>query len=75
MTTVRLDVDGMQCGGCASRVEAALSDVDGVDRVEVSLERGEATVEGVEPTSSELVAAVEATGYEARVRSEGAPSV
>lgn len=75
MTTVRLDVEGMHCGGCASRVEAALSDVDGVDRVEVSLERGEATVEGPDPMSSELVAAVQSTGYEATVRTEGASSL
>ena len=37
-------VRGMRCGGCAEAVETALSSIDGVDRVSVSLESGRVTV-------------------------------
>lgn len=68
MTTVKLDVDGMHCGGCVSRVESALDAVDGVERVDVSLDRHEATVEGDGVGVPDLVAAVEDAGYGASVR-------
>ena len=63
----KLKVTGMTCGHCARGVENALAAVPGVDQVvEVSVERGEATVEGnADPAA--LVHAVKEDGYEAEV--------
>lgn len=66
MKTVKLTVRGMHCSGCVSRVESALTDVEGVRRVKVSLDDEEATVEADEDAGGEsLVRAVKEAGYEA----------
>ncbi len=44
MTTATYKVNGMKCDHCRQSVENALKSVDGVSDVEVSLEKGEATV-------------------------------
>ena len=41
MTTIK--VKGMSCQHCVASVTKALSDIDGVTDVQVSLEKGEAT--------------------------------
>jgi copper chaperone len=62
----RLVIEGMTCGHCVQAVSRALAKVAGVTRVgEVSLERGEAVVEG-SATAESLVEAVREAGYEAR---------
>ncbi|WP_321964037.1 heavy metal translocating P-type ATPase [Paraburkholderia sp. J7] len=61
-----LEVHGMTCASCATRVEKALAKVPGVTRASVNLATEKATVEasgGVAPAA--LVAAVEKAGYEA----------
>lgn len=66
MSTTRLSVKGMHCEGCVTRVQAALENVDGVRRAEVSLDEEEATVEADgTPAGEALVRAVEDAGYEA----------
>ncbi|MCS6869562.1 MAG: cation transporter [Thermus sp.] len=61
---VRLKVEGMTCNHCAMAVKKALLRTPGVERAEVSLERGEALVEGkADPMA--LVRAVEEEGYRA----------
>lgn len=45
MTTIQLNVKGMSCGGCASRVKKALSALPGVSRAEVTLETGKVIVD------------------------------
>jgi copper chaperone len=62
---IRLKITGMSCNNCVGHVRAALAGVPGVSGpVEVSLERGEASVPGsAEPKA--LVAAVEEEGYSA----------
>ena len=68
--TVTLSVKGMHCSGCASRVESALEDVEGVQGVRVSLDDEEATVEaGGRAAGDALVQAVEEAGYEASLAS------
>lgn len=63
---VKLKVDGMNCGHCVKAVTEALQGVAGVDKVvEVSLERGEAVVEGQAEVAA-LVAAIEGKGFDAR---------
>lgn len=48
MSQVRLKVEGMSCEGCVRSVGVIVSKALGVEReaVQVSLERGEAVVEG-----------------------------
>ena len=45
-TSIQFEVQGMTCGGCSGRVEKALRAVDGVDKVVVELDPGQATVFG-----------------------------
>ncbi|MGC8467242.1 MAG: CopZ family metallochaperone [Acidithiobacillus sp.] len=67
MKELHLNIRGMTCGHCVRAVREALEAVPGVTRAEVSLETSEATIQGdVDPNA--LVAAVEAEGYSAEVR-------
>ena len=43
-TELTLKIAGMSCGGCVRSVSGVLSALPGVERAEVSLERGEANV-------------------------------
>ncbi len=73
MNTVTLDITGMTCAACAGRVEKALAGVDGVEKAQINLalEKAEVTLAGGASPEA-LVAAVDATGYGAHVRSERA---
>ena len=62
MITVK--IEGMTCGHCVMQVKKALSALPDVKAVEVSLEPGEARVEGDVPVAA-IIAAVEAEGYSA----------
>jgi copper chaperone len=65
MITIR--ITGMSCAHCVKSVTEALSEVPGVSRVvEVSLERGEARVEG-DPDTAALLASVKEVGFSAEV--------
>jgi len=64
---MRIKVRGMSCNHCVMAVRKALEVTPGVERVvEVSLERGEAVVEG-RPDLDAVVAAIEREGYRAEV--------
>ena len=65
--TVNLNVAGMHCDKCVTRVREALEAVEGVTGVDVRLEDAAATVEGHGIDRAALVAAVEAVGFEARL--------
>jgi len=43
--TKTYSVEGMTCQGCVSSVESKLGKIDGVQKYEVNLEKGEAVVE------------------------------
>ena len=64
--SIELKIEGMSCGHCKMSVEKALKSVPGVEKVEVSLEKGEALVEGTADPKA-LVQAVEEEGYRAQV--------
>mgnify|MGYP001179709836 CR=1 FL=1 len=59
-----IEVSGMSCGHCVTHVTTALKEVPGVMDVDVSLEKGTATVE-VEPSVRDetLTSAIVAVGY------------
>ncbi|MER2193138.1 heavy metal translocating P-type ATPase [Methylobacterium brachiatum] len=66
-------VEGMSCASCVGRVERALAAVPGVRGASVNLVTGQAAIRHAEGlvATSDLVAAVEAAGYEARLLDDG----
>jgi len=63
-----LEIGGMDCRLCASRVNTALTGVAGVEKVDVSLETGLAWIrfgKGTSVDPSTLIGAVEASGFTA----------
>jgi len=67
-TTARFAVDGMTCNGCARSVTNAITQVAGVQRVDVSVEGKSATVEfdAAKTAPAAIVAAIEGAGFDAR---------
>ena len=62
---LRIKVEGMTCGHCVMHVKQAIAKVPGVlEPVEVSLEKGEALVNGT-PAVDAVLAAVSEEGYTA----------
>jgi P-type Cu+ transporter len=57
-----LDIEGMHCASCISRVESALREVDGVDDAAVNLAAERATVSGPDLDMARLAEAVERAG-------------
>ena len=58
-------IEGMMCTHCTGRVEKALSAIDGVDKVEMSLEGKSATLTlSKEVDNQTLTDAVTQAGYE-----------
>ncbi len=68
MTTTTYDVQGMTCGHCVRSVTEEISALDGVESVDVDLEKGTAVVAG-DAQPDAVKAAVKEAGYEiTRVR-------
>ena len=61
--TIRLEVGGMTCDGCSSRVRDALQAVSGVSSAEVSYEQGIAVISHSGASRENLSSAVRAIGY------------
>ena len=65
---IELDIEGMTCASCVSRVERKLGKLDGVSAsVNLPLESAHVTVPGG-ITDEQITATVEAAGYKAKVR-------
>jgi Cu+-exporting ATPase len=66
---ISLAIEGMTCASCASRVEKALSKVPGVVSAEVNLalENAQVTVLGGQANPTQLINAVKAAGYGAKL--------
>ena len=70
MQTLKFDVNGMTCGGCTGSVQRALSKMDGVSNVDVTLRPGAATVQ-VDPTRvtpQQIETAITRLGYQVKAR-------
>jgi len=65
--SLTLSVFGMTCGHCVQSVTQALEQCDGIRTARVELESGLAVVCGTDLDREQLVAAVAALGYEARI--------
>ncbi len=61
-------VTGMTCGHCVMSVTKALQRVPGVEKADVSLEKGEALVHGAADVQA-MLAAVKQVGYAATLKS------
>lgn len=70
MQLLAFDVHGMTWGGCTSSVQRALSKIDGVSHVEVTLD-----VDNVRASPAQIEAAISGLGYQATLNtSELRPS-
>ena len=64
MKEIELKIEGMTCMHCVNTVKRAISEIEGVEEVDVSLEEGRAKVKADENVSCEqLKKAVETWGY------------
>lgn len=45
MENIELNIEGMHCTGCSTRLQKVLSNLDGVSKAEVSFETGIAKIE------------------------------
>lgn len=61
-TTLR--VEGMTCPSCIRHVDAALREVDGVQKVQVQLRDGLVVVEHDGAATTEMIEALREAGYE-----------
>lgn len=66
MKTITLDVTGMSCDHCIKAVNGALTDLEGVKKVDVNLETGKVDVQFEEGqvTLEQMREAVEEQGYD-----------
>jgi Cu+-exporting ATPase len=71
---LELEIEGMHCASCVSRIEAAINEVEGVTSAAVNLATARASIEGADLDPRALEQAIEKAGYDAyeRVR-EGEP--
>ena len=67
-TTKTISVDGMTCNGCVSRLQKVLQRLDGVTEAVVTLEPGEAKVDGTIPLVA-IVSAIQGAGFDVVERS------
>ena len=66
MSTTNYQVTGMTCGHCEMSVREEVSEIAGVEQVEVSHETGRLTVTASDDVDdATVIAAVEEAGYEA----------
>lgn len=64
MSTMELNIEGMTCGHCAQSVTKELSQLAGVEAVEVDQPAGSARLEVVTaPSEDDLQAAISKAGY------------
>ncbi len=66
METIIVAIDGMSCQGCVKNISGVLQALPGVERVEVSLEAGQATI-AYNPAQIgrlQFVAAIEGAGFD-----------
>ncbi|MBY0248597.1 MAG: mercury resistance system periplasmic binding protein MerP [Nitrospiraceae bacterium] len=68
--TVTLSVTGMTCAACPITIKKALNKVEGVENIEVNLEKKEAviTFEDTKTTVEALLEATKNAGYPSTVR-------
>ena len=64
MTTLSYSVPGVSCAHCQRAIECEVSQVRGVESVEVDLDTKKVTVSGEPLDAAAIVAAIDEAGYE-----------
>lgn len=63
-TTLFLDIQGMNCNGCAKSIDAEARSIDGVSDAQVSLEKHSATIQIATPElAAKVESAIRSLGY------------
>ena len=70
MSHLSLDITGMSCGHCVSRVQKTLAALDGVAVRAVAIGSAELDLDSARQTPAAVLAALNAAGYPAVVRAE-----
>ena len=65
MQKIKLNVEGIKCSGCETRIQNALLMLDGVSKVEASSKEGTVTIEMADDTKmQEIVQLIENLGFD-----------
>ncbi|MBY5923566.1 heavy metal translocating P-type ATPase [Ferrimonas balearica] len=72
--TIQLHIEGARCASCVSKIEAALTPIDGVKSVQVNLADQSVEITG-EATPDALIQALDTIGYPARPLAENEDSL
>lgn len=69
MKKIKLNISGMTCNNCANRVETALSELEGVEKVKINLKKETAKIKYDETIQDRdnFQEAVEEVGYQAEL--------
>lgn len=69
MKKVKLNILGMTCNNCLNRVETALTELEGVEKVKLNLKKGTASVKFDQTIQAidSLTKAVDQAGYQAEL--------
>lgn len=71
MENLTLQIDGMSCGHCVSRVEKALSKLEGVDVQNVEVGAAEMCYDPSRVSPDKILEAVDGLGFEPHVAGAG----
>lgn len=63
MEQINLQVENIKCGGCAGTIKSRLSELQGVQEVEIDIETGNVTVKGTDLQALELGQKLHQMGY------------
>ncbi len=71
MEDLTLQINGMSCGHCVSRVQKALSKLDGVEVRNVGVGSAEMSYDPSRVSPDKILEAVDSAGFEPRVAGAG----
>ena len=66
-----LKIENIKCGGCAGTITKKINAIDGVKKIEVDIEAGIVTVDGIDGLQETLTAALLKMGYPESGTAEG----
>ncbi|MGO2637742.1 MAG: copper chaperone CopZ [Enterococcus viikkiensis] len=65
----QFEINGMSCNHCVAKVEQAINQLDGIDKVKINLKKNNGTVkfDEAQVSADKIAAAVTEAGYETEV--------
>ena len=64
MTVITLNVEGMSCGNCVKSIEANVSQLAGVEQVQVELAAKKVSVTVTEANEQQIIETIEDLGFD-----------